>query len=82
MPETAAGLPAALAELPDPRARRGVRRRLTVVVTAAVCGVLAGSRSYAAIAEWLEDIRLEMLRRPDPPAASADSAISASESPK
>ncbi|MEU8265309.1 transposase family protein [Micromonospora sp. NPDC048999] len=44
VPETAAGLPAALAALPDPRARRGVRHRLTVVVTAAVCAVAAGAR--------------------------------------
>ncbi|MEU5943457.1 transposase family protein [Micromonospora sp. NPDC047548] len=50
VPETAAGLPAALAGLPDPRARRGVRHQLTVVVTAAVCAVVAGYRSYTAIA--------------------------------
>ncbi len=31
MPETAAGLAAVLAGLPDPRARRGVRHRLAVV---------------------------------------------------
>jgi DDE_Tnp_1-associated len=55
-PETAAGLLAALADLPDPRARRGVRHRLTVVVTAAVCAVVAGYRSYTAIAEWVADI--------------------------
>jgi predicted transposase YbfD/YdcC len=55
VPETADGLPAALGELPDPRARRGVRHRLTVVVTAAVCAVVAGYRSYAAIAEWVAD---------------------------
>src|SRR5512138_1543984 len=54
-PETADGLPAALADLPDPRARRGVRHRLPVVVTAAVCAVVAGYRSYAAIAEWVAD---------------------------
>lgn len=54
--ETAAGLPAALAGLPDPRARRGVRHRLTVVVTAAVWAVEARYRSYAAIAEWVADI--------------------------
>ncbi len=54
--ETAAGLPAALVEVPDPRARRGVRHRLTVVVSAAVCAVVAGYRSYAAIAEWVADI--------------------------
>jgi predicted transposase YbfD/YdcC len=54
--ETAAGLPAALASLPDPRARRGVRHRLPVVVSAAVCAVIAGYRSYAAIAEWIGDV--------------------------
>jgi predicted transposase YbfD/YdcC len=53
VPETAGGLAAALADLPDPRARRGVRHRLTVVVLAAVCAVIAGSRSYTAIAEWV-----------------------------
>ncbi|WP_433304488.1 transposase family protein [Actinoplanes sp. CA-030573] len=55
VPETADGLPAALANLPDPRARRGVRQRLPVVVTTAVCAVVAGYRSYTAIAEWVAD---------------------------
>ncbi|WP_233527504.1 transposase family protein [Micromonospora craniellae] len=54
--ETAGGLPEALAGLPDPRARRGVRHQLTVVVTAAVCAVVAGYRSYTAIAEWVADV--------------------------
>ncbi|QSB14172.1 ISAs1 family transposase [Natronosporangium hydrolyticum] len=53
--QTAVGLPAALGYLPDPRARRGVRHRLTVVVSAAVCAVVAGCRSYVAIAEWVAD---------------------------
>ncbi|MET8310721.1 transposase family protein [Micromonospora sp. NPDC005173] len=56
VPEAAAGLPAALAGLPDPRARRGVRHRLTVVVAADLCAVVAGYRSYAAIAEWIADV--------------------------
>jgi hypothetical protein len=56
VPETAGGLPAALSSLPDPRSRRGVRHRLTVVVTAAVCAVVAGYRSYTAIAEWIADV--------------------------
>src|SRR3954447_3721131 len=55
LPDTA-GLPATLAHLPDPRARRGVRHRLPVVVSAAVCAVLAGYRSYTAIAEWVGDV--------------------------
>ncbi|MGW2622984.1 transposase family protein [Micromonospora taraxaci] len=56
MPETAAGLAAALANLLDPRARRGVRHGLVVVVTAAVCAVVARYRSYTAIAEWVADV--------------------------
>jgi peptidoglycan/LPS O-acetylase OafA/YrhL len=56
VPETAGGLPAALAGLPDRRARRGVRHPLTVVVTAAVCAVDAGYRSYTAIGEWVADV--------------------------
>jgi predicted transposase YbfD/YdcC len=55
-PESVTGLPAALARLPDPRARRGIRHRLSVVVTTAVCAVLAGCRSYTAIAEWVADL--------------------------
>src|SRR3954467_3586580 len=54
--DIATGLLAALADLPDPRARRGVRHQLTVVVTAAVCAVVAGYRSYTAIAEWVADV--------------------------
>src|SRR5436309_15691255 len=54
--DIATGLLAALADLPDPRARRGVRHRLTVVLTAAVCAVVAGYRSYTAIAEWVADL--------------------------
>src|SRR3954471_16022861 len=54
--ESVVGLPVALAGLPDPRSRRGVRHRLTVVVTAAVCAVVAGYRSYAAIGEWVADL--------------------------
>src|SRR3954467_10864395 len=56
VPETAGGLPAALADLPDPRARRGVRHRLPAVVSAAVCAVVAGYRAYTAIPEWVDDV--------------------------
>jgi hypothetical protein len=56
VPETAGGLPAALAAVHDPRGRRGVRHQLSVVVTAAVCAVVAGYRSYTAIAEWVADV--------------------------
>jgi predicted transposase YbfD/YdcC len=45
-----------LAAVPDPRARRGVRHRLAVILGLAVCAVLAGARSFTAIAEWAADI--------------------------
>jgi predicted transposase YbfD/YdcC len=41
-----------LAAVPDPRARRGVRHRLAVILGLALCAVLAGARSFTAIAEW------------------------------
>ncbi len=44
-----------LAALPDPRARRGVRHRLAAILGLAVCAVLAGARSFTAIAEWAVD---------------------------
>ena len=44
-----------LAAIPDPRARRGVRHRLVVILSLAVCAVLAGARSFTAIAEWAAD---------------------------
>jgi predicted transposase YbfD/YdcC len=51
-------LVAALARVPDPRARRGIRHRLVTVLALAVCAVLAGARSYVAIAEWAHDLPL------------------------
>jgi hypothetical protein len=54
-PDTA-GLPTALAHPPDPRARRGVRHRLPVVVSAAICAVVADYRSSTAIAERIGDV--------------------------
>src|SRR3954470_7593754 len=59
LPDSAAGLLTALAKLPGPRARRGVRHALVAVVGAAVCAVVAGYRSYAAIAEWVADVPAE-----------------------
>jgi predicted transposase YbfD/YdcC len=50
----------ALAEVVDPRRRRGVRHGLVVVLTAAVCAVAAGARSFVAIAEWVADLPVEV----------------------
>ena len=50
-----AGLLSVLAQVPDPRKPRGVRHRLATVLGLAVCAVMAGARSYVAIAEWAAD---------------------------
>jgi hypothetical protein len=44
-----------LTQLVDPRQRRGRRHPLGVVLAVAVCAVLAGARSLAAIGEWASD---------------------------
>jgi DDE_Tnp_1-associated len=49
------GLLAVLARVADPRHRRGVRHRMAVILGLAVCAVLAGARSFTAIAEWAAD---------------------------
>lgn len=46
----------ALAAVPDPRRRRGVRYRFTPLLSAAVCAMLCGARSFAAIVEWIADL--------------------------
>jgi predicted transposase YbfD/YdcC len=50
-----AGVLAVLAQVADPRGRRGVRHQLPVILAVALCAVLAGARSYVAIAEWTAD---------------------------
>jgi predicted transposase YbfD/YdcC len=44
-----------LAQVADPRHRRGRRHTLTAVLAVAVCAVLTGARSLAAIGEWASD---------------------------
>lgn len=45
-----------LAVVPDPRRRRGVRHPFTPLLAAVTCAMLAGSRSFAAISEWIADL--------------------------
>ena len=56
------GLLAVLARVGDPRHRRGVRHRLTVILGLALCAVVAGARSFTAIAEWAADADERTLR--------------------
>ena len=59
-----------LAALPDPRDRRGLRHDLAGVLAVAVCAVLAGAKSLAAIGEWAADappdVLLSLGIRPQP----------------
>ncbi|MDU0294732.1 ISAs1 family transposase [Saccharothrix longispora] len=50
------GLLDALAKVPDPRDPRGIRYPLSALLTVAVCAVLAGASSFAAITDWLQDL--------------------------
>jgi hypothetical protein len=59
-----------LAEVPDPRDPRGIRYQLATLLAVAVCAVLAGAVTFAALADWLEDLpetdlpALGLTRRP------------------
>jgi predicted transposase YbfD/YdcC len=50
-----------LAQVPDPRKRRGRRHPLAGLLTVGVAAVIAGSRSFAAIGQWAADAGPEVL---------------------
>lgn len=52
-----------LGKVPDPRDPRGVRYPLAAVLAVAVCAVLTGARSFAAIGEWALDLGTDQLGR-------------------
>lgn len=56
----APGLRDVLGGVVAPGKRRGVRHGLVVVLTAAVCAVAAGARSFVAVAEWVADLPEEV----------------------
>jgi predicted transposase YbfD/YdcC len=56
----AAGLAPVLSTLTDPRKRRGVRHGLVTLLSVAVCAVVAGARSFVAIAEWAADLPVDV----------------------
>ena len=57
------GLVDVLKQLPDPRKHRGVRHPYHSVLAVAVCAVLSGARSFAAIGEHAQDLAWEVLAR-------------------
>lgn len=46
---------AALVDLPDPRARRGVRHHFAHLLVIMVCSVVAGAKTMVEMAEWASD---------------------------
>ena len=60
----------ALSRVPDPRDARGVRHRLPAVMAMSIAAVLAGSRSFYAIGQWIAGAKqktLKALGRPPRP---------------
>ena len=51
----------ALATIPDPRKRRGVRHPLLEILVVAATAVLSGARSFSAIGDWAADAGVEVL---------------------
>jgi predicted transposase YbfD/YdcC len=68
--ETVADLRKYLVDVPDPRARRGIRHPWTALLAAAAAAVLSGAVSITAIGEWVADAPQRVLAllgfRPDP----------------
>jgi hypothetical protein len=42
-----------MAQVPDPRGRKGTRHPLSAILTAVICAVLSGANGYKPIAQWL-----------------------------
>lgn len=53
MPSPAGDLRRFLAQVPDPRGRKGTRHPLPAILTAVICAVLSGANGYKPIAQWL-----------------------------
>jgi hypothetical protein len=49
----AGDLRAFMAQVPDPRGRKGTRHPLSAILTAVICAVLSGANGYKPIAQWL-----------------------------
>src|SRR5271156_3567843 len=50
-----------LAQVPDPRKRRGRRHPLAGLLAVGIAAVIAGSRSFAAVGQWASDAGPEVL---------------------
>jgi hypothetical protein len=50
-----------LAQIPDPRKKRGRRHALAALLATGIAAVIAGSRSFAAIGQWAADAGADVL---------------------
>jgi hypothetical protein len=55
----AGSLFAYMAQVPDPRGRKGRRHPLSAMLAAVVCGLLCGARGYTDLVEWLHDLPVD-----------------------
>ena len=58
-----AGLLEVLAQVKDPRKRRGIRHDQVSILAVATCACLSGARSFAAIAQWAANLSQPLLER-------------------
>lgn len=56
----AGSLFAYVAQVPDPRGRKGRRHPLSAMLTAVICGFLCGHRGWTGLAEWLHDLPVDI----------------------
>lgn len=61
--EGTGGLSEYLAQVTDPRKKRGIRHKQVSILAIAVCAVLSGARNFVAIGEWAADLSQELLKR-------------------
>lgn len=57
------GLIEHLKGIPEPRKDRGMRHRKISILAVAICAILSGARSFAAIGEWAAKCNQNMLKR-------------------
>ena len=57
------GLLDVLAQVRDPRKRRGIRHSQISILAVAICACLSGIRSFAAASQWVNNLSQELLER-------------------
>jgi hypothetical protein len=59
----AGGLLEVLAQVNDPRKRRGIRHDQVCILAVATCACLSGAKSFVAIAQWARNLSQPLLER-------------------